>query len=89
MIKKLVILLNELVKFMKIKMNGYLLLIYENVMKQCEKVYKDFKFIGPVPIDFDYEYSVGSCIVDELCKIDINQFIKKRMLKIGIIFNLD
>ena len=61
----------------------------ENVMKQYEKVHKDFKFIGPVPIDFDYEYSVGSCIVDELCKIDINLFLKKKMLKIGIIFNLD
>ena len=47
----------------------------ENVMKQYE-VYKDFKFIGPV-LDFDYEYSVGNCIVDELCKIDINDFKEK------------
>ena len=61
----------------------------ENVMKQYEKVHKDFKFIGPVPIDFDYEYSVGSCIVDELCKIDINDFLKRKTRKIGIIFNLD
>ena len=45
-------------------------------MKQYEKVYKNFKFIGPVPIDFDYEYSVGNCIIDELCKIDIVELTK-------------
>ena len=50
----------------------------ENVMKQYEKVYKNFKFIGPVPIDFDYEYSLGNCIVDELCKIDIIELQKKK-----------
>jgi hypothetical protein len=61
----------------------------ENVMKQYERLHKDFKFIGPVPIDFDYEYSVGSCIVDELCRIDINSLEEKKIKKIGIIFNLD
>ena len=53
----------------------------ENVMKQYEKVYKNFKFIGPVPIDFDYEYSLGNCIVDELCKIDIVDLQKKKLIK--------
>jgi hypothetical protein len=61
----------------------------ENVMKQYEKVYKNFKFIGPVPIDFDYEYSLGNCIIDELCKIDIIELQKKKINKIGIVFNLD
>ena len=61
----------------------------ENVMKQYERLHKDFKFIGPVPIDFDFEYSVGSCIVDELCKINISELEQRKIKKIGIIFNLD
>lgn len=61
----------------------------ENVMKQYENQYSNFKFIGPVPIDFDYEYSVGNCIVDELCKINIDKYLKKKIKNIGIIFNLD
>ena len=61
----------------------------ENVMKQYERLYKDFKFIGPVPIDFDFQYSVGSCIVDELCNININELEERKIKRIGIIFNLD
>jgi hypothetical protein len=60
-----------------------------SVMKQYEEKYTDFKFIGPVPIDFDYEYSLGKCIVDELCKLNIRSLMKKNIFKIGIIYNLD
>ena len=45
----------------------------ESVMEQYEEKYKDFKFIGPVPIDFDNEYSAGKCIVDELCNLSIKK----------------
>ena len=55
----------------------------EKVIFQYEEAIPDFKFLGVVPIDFDYEYSVGKCIVDELCKLDIKK------LKRGIVFNLD
>lgn len=61
----------------------------ENVMQQYEDKYKNFYFIGPVPIDFDEEYGVGSCIVDELCKINLKKLLKKKLFKIGIVFNLD
>lgn len=61
----------------------------ENVMIQYENKYDDFLFIGPVPIDFDYEPSMGSCIVDELCKINLAKLMKNKITKIGIIFNLD
>jgi hypothetical protein len=60
-----------------------------SVMKQYEDKYSDFKFIGPVPIDFDYEYSVGKCIDDELCHLNIKRLLKKKITKIGIIYNLD
>tara|TARA_B100001027_G_scaffold172974_1_gene124313 strand:+ start:161 stop:1063 length:903 start_codon:yes stop_codon:yes gene_type:complete len=61
----------------------------ENVMKQYEKKYDDFKFIGPVPIDFDYQLSPGICVINELCRINVNHLLKKNIKKIGIIFNLD
>ena len=61
----------------------------ENVMKQYEKKYKDFKFIGPVPIDFDYKPSPGYCIVNELCNINMKHLYNKGIKKLGVIFNLD
>jgi hypothetical protein len=61
----------------------------EDVMKQYEAAESTFQFIGPVPIDFDDKESFGSCIVDELCKLDINSTHRKGITKIGIVFNLD
>lgn len=61
----------------------------ENVMEQYQDKYKDFLFIGAVPMDFDYEKSPGNCIVDELCKINLNTLKKKKKKRIGIVFNLD
>jgi hypothetical protein len=62
----------------------------EDVMKQYEDADPSFEFIGPVPIDFDKELSFGKCVVDELCKLDINTLnLSDGKKKIGIIFNLD
>ena len=47
----------------------------EKVMKQYEKAYACFEFIGPSPIDFDTRM--------------IEKYIKKGKNKIGIIFNTD
>ena len=41
------------------------------VLLQYESKYPEFEFIGPVPIDFDSEVSFGTCVVDELCKINL------------------
>ena len=61
----------------------------ENVIFQYEKAVPDFKFLGVVPIDFDYEYSMGKCIVDEICRINIKKLKSKKINRIGIVFNLD
>lgn len=61
----------------------------EKVMYQYETKSPEFKFIGVVPIDFDYEYSAGKCVVDELCKLDIHKLYQKKIRKIGVVFNLD
>jgi hypothetical protein len=60
-----------------------------NVMKQYEKAYKCFDFIGPSPIDFDTRKLYGECVWDELCNFSLEDQIKQGKTKIGIIFNTD
>jgi hypothetical protein len=60
-----------------------------NVMKQYEKAYKCFDFIGPSPIDFDTRKLYGECVWDELCNFSLEDQIKDGKTKIGIIFNTD
>ena len=60
-----------------------------NVMKQYEKAYKCFDFIGPSPIDFDTKKLYGECVWDELCKFSVKDQLKSGKTKIGIIFNTD
>lgn len=55
----------------------------ERVMKIHEDTYKDFKFIGPVPIDFKDVCS------ENLCKVNVGEWIDQGKKRIGIIFNLD
>ena len=45
--------------------------------------------MGPSPIDFDTKKQYGECVWNEICKFQLNNFIKKGKNKIGIIFNLD
>lgn len=60
-----------------------------NVMKQYEKAYKCFDFIGPSPIDFDTRKLYGECVWNELCNFSIVDQIKNGKTKIGIILNTD
>jgi hypothetical protein len=59
------------------------------VMKQYEHTYKDFKFIGPTPIDFATRIPGGKCVWEELCNFSLQNWIKNGKTKIGITFNLD
>lgn len=54
-----------------------------NVMVQAELVHKDFVFFGPVPSD------CPTSIECELSDLDPNKLKKKKINKIGIVFNLD
>ena len=36
----------------------------ERVLKQYQDKYENFLFIGPVPIDFDKEFSPGQCVIN-------------------------
>jgi hypothetical protein len=59
------------------------------VMKQYEKAYPCFDFIGPSPIDFDTRQLYGECVWEELCNFNLEKMIKKGKTKIGMIFNTD
>jgi len=61
----------------------------EKVMKQYEKKYKCFDFIGPSPIDYDTHKLYGECVWEELCKFNLSNQIKKGKTKVGIVFNTD
>jgi hypothetical protein len=55
----------------------------DNVLEQYELLYKDFKFLGTVPIDFDKLKFLG------IKTLDFNKLIKENKTKLGIVFNLD
>ena len=59
------------------------------VMKQYEKAYPCFEFLGPSPIDYDNHMMYGECVWEELCQFNLKSFIKRGKTKIGIVFNLD
>jgi hypothetical protein len=60
-----------------------------NVMRQYEKAYKCFEFLGPSPIDYDARKLYGECVWDEICKLNLAEQIKSGKTKIGLIFNTD
>lgn len=63
------------------------------VMKQYEKAFNHFYFIGPTPIDYNvYDERNGKWVWPELKYFNLNNYIEKQPIgksHIGIIFNLD
>ena len=59
------------------------------VMKQYEKFYKDFVFIGPSPIDFNERLYEDMCVWNDLCNFNLKDYVDKKKKYIGIIFNTD
>ena len=53
------------------------------VMEQYEKVHKDFKFLGAVPMDFDSLPILG------IKDLNLDNLTNQGITKLGIIFNLD
>ena len=60
-----------------------------DVMKQYEKIYPCFDFIGPSPIDYDKHVAYGECVWEELCEFNLEKTLQDKKRKIGVIFNLD
>lgn len=58
------------------------------VMKQYEKLHKDFKFVGVFPRDFAFRYDGVHCVSREMCDPSVFDR-KKNVKKYGFIFNHD
>lgn len=59
------------------------------VISQYTDAYKEFVFLGPSYIDFDYKLSPNECVENSLCEFSLTDYIKNNQTSIGIIFNLD
>jgi len=59
-----------------------------NVLKQYEKVYHCFEFLGPTPIDYDTR-SGSEFVCNKIARFNLQQYVRETKTKIGIVFNLD
>ena len=59
-----------------------------NVMKQYERVFPEFAFLGPSPTDY-FVKTRNKCVWEDLCKFNLKKYLDKKKTKIGVIFNLD
>ena len=59
-----------------------------NVLKQYEKLYYCFEFLGPTPIDYDSTQGSGF-VCNKIANFNLKKYIDERKSKIGIVFNLD
>jgi hypothetical protein len=61
-----------------------------DVMKQYEESDKSYMFVGVFPVDFAaHNASTGTCVVQEMCQLDIATAWKSGVRKIGVVFNTD
>ena len=60
------------------------------VLEQYQETHKNFKFIGPTPMDFDTRphKNDGKCVWEELCNFKLDK-LSHSVEKIGVVFNLD
>jgi len=61
------------------------------VLRQYEKSNKNFKILGPTPINFDSRLPElnGSCVWEDLCNFSLSEYLAKGITKLGVVFNLD
>jgi hypothetical protein len=59
-----------------------------NVLKQYEKVYHCFEFLGPTPIDFNSRYGSGF-VCNKIADFQLTRYMQDKKTKIGVVFNLD
>ena len=61
----------------------------ENVEKEYMKLFKKYKFLGCIPIDFDLKSKTGKCLVNFLCSLKIKDLISQGFYQYGVVFNTD
>jgi hypothetical protein len=65
----------------------------EQVMKQYEETYPEFKFFGAVPIDFSApnpnNLDGKHCVEQQMCELNLKKLAARGITKLGYVFNLD
>lgn len=62
----------------------------KDVIIQFEEVWPDFHYLGTEPVDFLVkDPKNGSCISNNICKLDLAEERRKGKLRLGIVYNLD
>lgn len=68
----------------------------DDVLRQYEEAYSDFKFFGTNPIDFaapdpytEGSAEKGKCLEDAICKLDLKELASQGKTKLGVVYNLD
>lgn len=59
------------------------------IENQFERIFKEYKYVGTFPIDFNKHTKTGECLVSVLCSLDIKSLYAKGYRQLGIIFNTD
>ena len=60
----------------------------DDVLNRYQKKYPSFKYFGAIPIDFSKKRR-GTCMVSDLCKLNIKKLLKEKYKSVGIVFNTD
>ncbi len=60
-----------------------------SVMRQFERAFKNFRFIGPSPINYDTKRKNGVCVWPDLCEFSVADCIADGIDKVGVVFNTD
>lgn len=60
-----------------------------HVMKQYEKLFRNFAFLGVYPIDFQEYYSNGDCIGGLLCSFSVKDMLARKKTHFAMVLNLD
>lgn len=61
----------------------------DSIEKQFERIFKEYKYVGTFPIDFDKHTQTGECLVSALCSLNIRSLYDKGYRQFGIVFNTD
>jgi len=61
----------------------------DELERKFQQVFRQYYYVGTVPIDFGKHSKTGQCLVNSLCSLDIRNIYKKGFRQIGIVFNTD
>jgi len=59
------------------------------VLRQYEKSHPEFKLLGPSAIDYDTIIDNNKCVWNDLCRLSMENLVRRKKRKLGIVFNLD